>query len=129
VTLSLPEGLSVFADSVAIMHRPSVYALTLSRPDDLAAAWDRTFDTRPPWFESFRDAGQAIYVGAASDTLARLEDHRDGDVRVATLMQVCDIDGLRNVWWFDDADRAFERESGIATTLANEYTDAYVHQR
>jgi hypothetical protein len=28
-----------------------------------------------------------------------------------------------------DADRALERESSLETTLSNEWSDAYVHQR
>jgi len=128
VTLSLPEDLEPFV-SPDEFHTACVYALRLDRPDALADAWDRRFDVRPPWFEEFRDAEEAIYVGATADCLSRLEDHRDGDKRKAALLRVCEIDALRNVYTFDDADRAFEKESQIAIAMANEYPSKYIHQR
>jgi len=128
MSMSLPADVERFGGPDR-WHSACCYALVLTRPDDLAAAWDREFETRPPWFEEFRDAASVVYVGATGDCLSRLEDHRDGEVRQAALLRVCDIDSLRNIWWFQDTDRAFERESGIATEMQNQYPDVYVHQR
>jgi len=129
MTLRLPEALEVWTDSVDEMHRPGVYALNLARPDNVADAWDQHFDVRPEWFEQFRHATGVIYVGASGDVLSRLEDHVDGEVRKAALLRVCDIKSLHSVWWFDSADRAFERESGIAVEMQHQYPGYYVHQR
>lgn len=108
---------------------PAVYALTLEKPDLIGSVWDDNFDTRPSYFEDLRECDQVVYVGATGNLIARLEDHRDGHVRQAALMQVCEIDSLRNVWWFDDASRAFEQESGLAIAMQNNYPDYYVHSR
>jgi predicted GIY-YIG superfamily endonuclease len=130
MTLALPGDIERhLTEGFDQLHDPAVYCLTLLRPPDVGAAWDRHFETRPDWFEEFSDADRVLYVGAANDLLHRLEDHVDGEVRKAALLRVCDIGALRNVWWFEDADRAFERESGIALTLQQEYPSAYVHQR
>jgi len=126
--LSLPADLEPFADSDE-WHSACVYGLTLTRPEDPEAAWDQEYDVRPDWFEQFRDSAKVIYVGATADCLGRLEDHRDGEVRQAALLRICEIEHLRSVWLFDDKDRAFQRESGIAMTLANECPGYYVHQR
>jgi len=128
VTLSLPENLETFG-GFQLFHTPAVYALVLDRPDDVGQAWDREFDTRPDWFEEFRDAREVWYVGATNDCLSRLEGHRDGEVRVGVLQRICEVESLRNVWWFDTTDRAFERESGIAVAMQNEYPDVFIHQR
>jgi len=128
MTLSLPEDLEPFADPDR-WHDSCVYVLTLDRPDDVGLAWNRIYDVRPPWFDEFRDADHALYVGATNDCLSRLEDHRNGKYRQAALMQVCNIDSLRNVFWFDDTDRAFERESQIAIALRNEFPDTFVRQQ
>jgi predicted GIY-YIG superfamily endonuclease len=111
------------------LHGAGVYALRLSRPDDLAAAWDQRFETRPDYWETLNDADGVVYVGAASDVLRRLEEHRDGEVRKARLVEVCTIDSLRNIWWFDAVHEAFERENGLALMMKNQYPSLYVHSR
>jgi predicted GIY-YIG superfamily endonuclease len=101
----------------------------LSKPDDLAAAWDREYDHRPGYWDELVACANVAYVGAAKDILGRLEDHRDGEVRQTALTKVCAIEGLRNIWWFDSADVAFERESKLAMLMANHKPSWYVHQR
>jgi len=128
MALLLPEDLEAFVDPED-WDSPAVYALTLRRPSNPEAAWDDAYDVRPDWFTEFLHAGTVVYIGATADVLSRLEDHRNGEVRVAALLKICEIEGLRNVWTFDDKDRAFERESGIAMTMTNEYPGYYVHQR
>jgi len=108
---------------------PAVYALTLDPPEDIYTAWDREFEHRAPYLDDIDDASGVIYVGAANDLLRRLNDHNDGEMRKSALLRVCDIDSLHSVWWFDDADRAFERESKIATVMQNERPQDYIHQR
>lgn len=131
MTLELPADAEVFipeGKSFDALHESGVYCLTLSRPDDLAAAWDRHFEHRPDYWADLVDAERVVYVGSAKDVLARLTDHKDGDVRVTVLTEVCDIDGLRNVWWCD-TDRRRIVESQVATMLQNEYESYYIHQR
>lgn len=131
MTLSLPADAEPFLPAGADLSHLStagVYALRLSRPTDLAAAWDRTFETRPAYWPALRDAAAVVYVGAAADVLGRLNDHADGDRRQAALLEVCDIAALRNIWWCE-ADRRFIVESQTATMLQNERAEWYVHQR
>jgi predicted GIY-YIG superfamily endonuclease len=126
--LELPADLEVWGGPDR-WHDPAVYVLVLDRPADVADAWDALYDSRPAWFDRMRDARAVWYVGASADCLSRLEDHRDGDVRGTVLTELCGVTALRNVWWFDDADRAFEQESALAIQLGNQYGDVYVHQR
>jgi predicted GIY-YIG superfamily endonuclease len=129
MSLSLPADIEPHLDPEYDWSSPAVYALTLSRPDDLGAAWDSHFEHRPSYFDDLEQCDQVVYVGGASNLLSRLEDHHVGRVRRTALTTVCSIDSLRNVWWFDSADRAFERESGIAMTMQNQYPEMYVHCR
>ena len=106
-----------------------VYALALNRPDDLEAEWDAIFESRPDYFETLQTAETIVYVGAAKNVISRLEDHVEGRVRKAALLQVCEIESVRNIWWMDSTEKAFERESGIAIAMQNEYPSYYVHSR
>ena len=129
MTLSLPADVELFADDYDQLRTPGVYCLTLTAPEDVTTAWEAHFEHRPPWVDHVAMADAVYYVGAAKDVLARLEDHRDGEVRKASILRVCSIDGLRNVWWYDSADEAFIRESAITIQMQNEYPNAYVHSR
>jgi len=106
-----------------------VYCLTLDRPDDLAAAWDREYDHRPAYWDELEHCTRVAYIGGAQDVLSRLEEHRDKAVRQTALTTVCEIDALRNIWWFDSSEVAFERESRIAMLMQNHKPSWYVHQR
>jgi len=130
VSVELPADVEPFlTEGYGQLHDPCVYALRLTRPDDPARAWDQQYDVRPEWFPRFKDAERVVYVGATADCLSRLEDHAAADVRKAALLRICELDRLRNVWFFSDAGRAFERESGIAIEMQNQYKHYYVHQR
>lgn len=132
MTIELPADAEPFIPSggdLSDLHAAGVYALRLSRPDDLAAAWDQRFETRPDYWGTLTDADGVVYVGAASDVLRRLEEHRDGEVRKARLVEVCTIELLRNIWWFDAVHKAFSREHGIALMMKNQYPHLYVHSR
>lgn len=101
MSLSLPEDAEVFipdGEPWDHLHQSAVYCLELSRPDDPATAWDAIHDTRPDYWSAFTDAYDVWYVGSAKDVLGRLEDHRDGE-RVPALLEICDVAGLRNIWW------------------------------
>jgi len=127
MSLSLPADVEVFlTDGYDQLHDPAVYALVLERPGDVAEAWDQEFDARPPWFDEFQDARAVWYVGATNDCLSRLEDHRDGEVRVGVLQRVCEIESLRNVWWMPSTDKAFERESRIGLRLRRHLPETFV---
>jgi len=130
MSLSLPEDAEVFLnDDYPDWATPGVYALVLRKPDDVPSAWDAEFDSRPDYFEQLCESETVIYVGAAKNVMARLEDHRDGKVRKAALMRVCEIDHLRNIWWMSSAEQAFIKESQIAMQLQNHYNQTYVHSR
>lgn len=130
MTLSLPADVEPFlTDEWAQLSGPGVYALDLRRPEDPAAAWDQHYDRRPPWWQSFVDSSHVIYVGASTNVLRRLEEHRDGRVRRASILRVCDVTDVRGVWWMDSAERAFEREHGIAMSIQNAKPESYVHCR
>jgi len=120
----IPEG-----GDLSDLSEPGCYCLTLARPQDVGTHWDRQFDTRPDYWDEFTAATTVAYVGAASDVLRRLEEHRDGNKRKAALLEVCSIEALRSIWWFDDIDTAFERESQLAMWLQNSRPSWYVHQR
>lgn len=111
------------------MHGPAVYSLALNPPDDLPTAWDNTFNQRPPYFEELQTAERVVYVGATNNLLGRLEDHKNGDVRVTVLTDIYTINNLHNVWWMPSADIAFERESRIALKLQQDNPGWYIHSR
>ena len=129
MTLTLPQAVEPFLSDDVEWSQPAVYALVLKRPEDVAQAWDSVFENRPPYFTDLQEADTVVYVGAAKNLMHRLEDHSNGSVRKSALLCICEIDHLRNVWWFDSVERAFERESGIALTMQNEYPGYYVHSR
>jgi len=132
VALELPADIEPFLQDDHQHERirsAAVYCLRLTRPDDLAAAWDRHFENRPEYWADLTDAEGVVYVGSAKDLLARLNDHANGEVRLTVLTEICEIDDLRNVWWVDDPDRRFIEESRIATMLQNQRPDLYTHSR
>ena len=131
MSLELPADAEKFipdGEGFDHLHTSAVYVLRLSRPDDLAAAWDHHFEHRPDYWESLEAADRVLYVGSAKDLLARLTDHKDGEKRLTVLTEVCSIDGLRNVHWCE-TERRFLEESKIATLMNNELGDTYVHSR
>lgn len=129
MTLTLPADAEPFVDDISDLRQPAVYALKCIKPDDMAAQWDRQFDHRPDYWNELVNAQRVAYVGASKDVLARLEDHRDADVRKAALLEVCEPVGVLNIKFFKTAEKAFERESGLALRFAREHPEFYVHQR
>jgi len=128
MALELPADLELFVGTA--WDTPAVYCLRLSLPADLPERWDAEYDTRPDYVNPAATARQVLYVGATGDVLSRLEDHRDGEVREVALVGFAEDVDVRNVWPFDSAARAFERESGIALALESESSErVYVHQR
>ncbi len=130
MSLSLPEDAEPFADNYSDLSGSGIYALDLSKPDGLAETWDAQFDERPAYWDELKQAESVVYVGAAKNVMGRLEDHRNKDVRIGVLQRVCEIEGVRNVWFCDSADQAFEKESAKAIELRNWLApQTYVHQR
>jgi len=132
MSLTLPADAEPFIPkdgTLSDLSNAGVYCLTLDRPDDLAAAWDREFDHRPGYWDELEHCTQVAYIGGAQDVLNRLEEHRDKNRRVAALMAVCEIDSLRNIWWVKDAQKAYEEESRMALWLQRHKPSWYVHQR
>jgi len=129
MTLSLPADLEPHADDYEQLTSPGVYALRLEKPDAPEWAIAETWDVWPSWGDEFVACETPVYVGAASNVLARLEDHRDGEVRKAALLRICEIDGIHAVHWYKDADLAFEREWQHAAKLQHERPEFYVHCR
>lgn len=129
MSLELPADLEPYISEYDEIHNPAVYALELGKPKNLSEAWDAAYERRPPYFQDLQEAPTVFYVGATSDALSRLEDHRDGEVRTTALTEVCQIRGLHTVWLFEDADEAFLRESQMARLLDREKEDAFVHSR
>lgn len=129
--LSLPKDVEPWlTQEYEQMRTPAVYALELDVPGDIREQWSEHYEHTPDYLEAIEAAERTLYVGGAKDLLHRLEDHNSRDVRKSALLRFCEIHRLANVWWFSSADRAFERESGLAIMLDNQ-TDAgvYVHQR
>ena len=132
VTLSLPGCIEPHMMTDMAFERirgAAVYCLELEPPEDIYTEWDQHFENRAPYLDEIDDAQGVRYVGAANDLLRRLNDHNDGRVRKAALLRVCDIESLHSVYWFDDPDEAFERESKIATIMQNQHPDIYIHSR
>jgi predicted GIY-YIG superfamily endonuclease len=127
MSLELPTAVEPYVGTD--FTTPAVYALRLHKPANLEAALAEHYAETPPWLDDAVAAEQLVYVGAAARLLDRLEDHVQRNVRTVGLLEVCDIADIFSVWPFDDRDRAFERESGIALALQNEHPSWYVHQR
>jgi predicted GIY-YIG superfamily endonuclease len=128
MSLELPSALSPYTDGDN--HTSGAYALRLGRPLDLADAWERHYDERPPYWDQLMTADSVYYVGGASDLLSRLEDHRNGEVRQTVLTRVCDVTALQTAWPADNATEAFEIvEPRLARWLQNVQPASYVHTR
>jgi predicted GIY-YIG superfamily endonuclease len=129
MSLSLPEDIEPFLTDANDWSDSAVYALELSRPDDLADAWDKVYDHRPDYWDELTEASSVCYVGAAKSLISRLEDHRNQDVRKTVLTAVCSIESLSDVWWCKNMDEAIQYESKRAIELQNERPEDYIHSR
>ena len=127
--IQLPEDIEPHLIDGFEWSDSGVYALVLDVPSDLREQWENWFDTTPDYIDLVEAKPTTVYVGAARNVRARLEDHVEGERRKARLVQFCEIESIRNIYWFRDHNRAFERESGIAIAMQNEYPSYYVHSR
>jgi predicted GIY-YIG superfamily endonuclease len=129
----LSEQAEAFVDSqLQELHAPGVYALKLSQPDDPGVVrdrWARVYEVDVPgWVWSAFEARGVLYVGGAENVYERITEHLESPNRSASICHVFPIHSLWDVWLFDDATRAFEREGGIALRLKNAYPELYVRQ-
>jgi len=134
MTNILPEQLLQACPDDREPSDSGVYALEIDLPDkpkeQLQRDWLQYYETLPPYFHRLLDCHTAIYVGAASDVQARLEDHLDGQVRKASLPTVFNVTGLRSVEWYDTTDAAFQAEYNTARMIDKETRPTvYVHSR
>lgn len=129
MSLSLPGDIEPFLTSDHGWNDAAVYGLSLTVPSDVREQWESIFDSTPDYLDMVEEKPHTRYVGAAKNLISRLEDHRDGKVRKVALLEVCEIDSLTNLWWFDSAERAFLKERSCADMLSQELPNCYVHQR
>lgn len=114
---------------------PGVYAVEIGVPESagyetLARDWLEYYESTPPYLGRLVDAETVIYVGASKNVRDRIEEHRRGKVRKATLPRIWGVTGVHTCWWYKDVSRAFERESYHALELAKETpSSVYVHSR
>jgi predicted GIY-YIG superfamily endonuclease len=123
MSLELPAELEPYAEEYSDISGPGCYLLELTKPDDMADAWDREFDHRPEWFEQLQDADRVLYVGASKRVLSRLEDHRDGEVRLTVLTRVCDVSSVEEAWFYGSAEKAFQAEYNHAAEVSRQTLD------
>jgi len=129
MTLTLPEDIEPHLPEGFEWSDPGVYSLYLKKPENVQEAWDNEFDNTPDYVDMLESKPTTVYVGAASNVMRRLEEHRDGDKRKAALLRICEIDGIHTIWWFDHKEQAFLKERTMADMLSQERPDWYVHQR
>ena len=114
---------------------PGVYALEVDLPakagwETLARDWLEYYESTPPYLGRLVDAETVIYVGASKNVRDRIEEHRRGKVRKATLPRIWGVTGVHTVWWYKDKDDAFERENHHALELSKDTpSSVYVHSR
>ena len=120
-------------DADAQPSDPGVYALEITLPDteaDVKAAWRSEYDDDPPYLHRLIDCRKALYVGAAKNVRARIDDHVQGDYRKASLPTAFGVHWLREVRWHDDADAAFQAEYNAARDIDRQTPPTtYVHSR
>ncbi len=107
-----------YVDDLADAHAPAVYALRLSKPEDMEERWAEEYDAMHPEIESMQDADRLYYVGGAKNVFERIEAHRDGK-QSAAVMALAPPHSVAYLWPYDDVERAFERESMHAIALGN----------
>lgn len=114
---------------------PGVYAVEIGVPENagyetLSRDWLEQYESTPPYLSQLVDADTVVYVGASKSVRDRIEEHRKGKVRKASLPRIWGITDVVDVWWYTDKNRAFERENYHALELAKETpADTYVHSR
>jgi len=114
---------------------PGVYALEIGVPpkagyETLSRDWLDYYESTPPYLGRIVDADTTIYVGASKNVRDRIDEHREGKVRKATLPRIWGVTGVHTVWWYKDVSQAFERENYHALELSKETpSSVYVHSR
>jgi len=132
------EELAALADDGSV-NGPGIYALLLSTPDTdsvetHARLWREHHDAMPTVAndgfdtETLASARRIVYVGAAKNVRSRLADHAAGK-QTSAVLEVYPPHSVWDVWYCDSVEEAFERESGKAIALNNQYPNIHIHQR
>lgn len=103
---------------------PGCYALAVDAPDSgdqVARHWHRHHDQAPSegFYSRLAEAGDVLYVGAASHVYDRLCDHVAGDVRQAAFLEAFPPAELHNIYPATDAEAAYQSEWRTAKGLAH----------
>jgi len=112
---------------------PGCYALVVDLPADreaVEAAWLKWYDSLPEYVDQLVEADRAIYVGATGGVRDRINDHREGKVRQATLPHVFGLVDIYGAWFHDSSEDAFDAEYNRAASIRRAFgTNVYIHQR
>jgi predicted GIY-YIG superfamily endonuclease len=130
----LLSDLENHVEDIEAAHRPGVYALEYSTPnttdkETYIDLWTTEFDVTPGFIHLIAERSRLLYVGAATDVYERLQEHLATPNRSSTLSTVFPIHSIYDITFTNSADKAFEREYTVASTLSREITDAYIHSR
>jgi len=127
------ERLSAFVPDQRSNNDPGVYALVVQLPDSreaVEAAWSESYDTLPDYVDRLVEADRAIYVGATGGVRDRINDHREGKVRQATLPHIFGVVDIYGAWYHDSTEAAFEAEYNRTGRIRRSFgADVYVHSR
>jgi len=115
---------SKYLDEQNRVSKSGCYALRLSVPGNLEAAWHDVHDVKPDYWNELVSADGVVYVGAAGNIHDRLRDHIEGKVRQTALCAVCPPHHVIDVW---TSDTPFEDEYNRAKETEREHPGWFVH--
>jgi len=127
------ERLAAFVPDDRSNNDPGVYALVVDLPDSREAvesAWLSNYDSLPDYVDRLVEADRGIYVGATGGIRDRINDHRAGKVRTASLPSVFGVVDIYGAWYHDSSEAAFEAEYNRAASIRRAFdSSVYVHSR
>lgn len=127
------EDMEPWIDTLDDAHSPGVYVVKLSKPKNWEVVEERwanyTDKSMPDYVREAFDTRVVVYVGASKDVLSRLHQHLKDTNQSTAIAEVFPLHSLFDIYWYDSAEKAFDREHGIAMQLNNAYQSLYVHSR
>jgi len=127
------ERLAAFVPDDRSNNDPGVYALVVDLPgsrEAVESAWLENYETLPDYVDRLVEADRAIYVGATGQVRSRINDHRLGMVRSASLPSVFGVVDIYGAWYHDSTEAAFEAEYNRAASIRRAFdSSVYVHSR